>query len=931
MLIKCPVCGAQYELGPGRYQCLCGIKFCIDLKENVSSEDPSASAGGATVVLRAPVASKGGPLRGSAGRGSGRKRIRLDAPGYGVGSGFAVGDVIMGRYKVFAELGRGGACAVYRCFDETTGLEVALKTLPPELSHNAAEMEEIRKNFRMVRGLLHPNIAAVGNLEKDPVTGDHYLIMEYVEGENLRQWLERKRRDGALTPENIFPVVRQIAEALDCAHEREIFHRDLKPGNIMITPEGQVKVLDFGLSAQIRIGLTRIGAECRETDGMRPYLAPEQWRGLAAGTATEQYTLGVLVYEMLSGRLPFERTDPEALRQAVMNEAPEPLAGVSSCIQQAVRRAMSRLPAERFPSCTAFADALEETADPNVGRGRIGPGAHVGPGLRNGPGSRIGPRELRIAAGAVIAVVLLAVIGYGYRRYVETRRIAEERRVAEEKHLAEEKARKEAEERRIAEEKRLVAAERARQEAEEKRIAEEKARKEAEERRAAEEKRLAAERARQEAEEKRIAEEKRRIESWKKRLSIDTGKGFVFSKDGTILQSTPKNITGYEIPNGVTGIGAAAFRGCRSLQMVTIPSSVAKIGDEAFRDCNSLSGVTIPSGVTEIGAGAFSGCSSLTSVTISQGVAKIGDAAFRGCNSLTTMTIPPSVTDIGSSAFEDCISLQHVTIPPGVTRIGDRAFQWCISLESAEIPPGVTGIGGNVFSGCRSLRSVTIPSGVAKIGDGAFSGCRSLRSVTIPSEVTSIGRDAFSGCDSLQSVTIPSRVVGIGEQAFSGVGSVFSDNAKFPVDKSGVLVDDEKKRLLYVPLSLAGHYSIPAGIAEIGDAVFSGCRSLQSVTIPSSVTGIGNRAFSGCSSLQSVTIPSGVTGIGAHAFSSCSALKSVTIPSSVTRIGSKAFGYCFSLRSVTITPAKIIRIERDAFSGAGCEAQVKRDYPHLFR
>ena len=268
MLIKCPVCGEQYDLGPGRYQCVCGIKFCIDLKENVVAEDPSASGDEEHVVLNAPAspaasaapaapaAPAGAPLSESAGRDSGGKPGPLNDPRRGAKTG--VGDLILGRYKVLAELARRGAGVVYRCFDETRRLEVAVKALPPELSHNAEEMEEIRKTFRVVQGLFHPNIAAVESLEKDPVTCDHFLVMEYVEGENLRKWLRHKRGENDLTPETVLPVIRQIAEALDCAHEREIFHCELKPENIMITRAGRVKVLDFGVSAQIRIGLTRI-------------------------------------------------------------------------------------------------------------------------------------------------------------------------------------------------------------------------------------------------------------------------------------------------------------------------------------------------------------------------------------------------------------------------------------------------------------------------------------------------------------------------------------------------------------------------------------------------------------------------------------------------------------------------------------------------
>ena len=108
---------------------------------------------------------------------------------------FAVGDLIMNRYKVLAELGQGGMGVVYRCLDETAGIEVALKALPPELSHNTLEMEDIKDNFQLVAKLIHQNIAVSKNLERDSSNGNYYLIMECCEGEDLRRWIRRRRKD----------------------------------------------------------------------------------------------------------------------------------------------------------------------------------------------------------------------------------------------------------------------------------------------------------------------------------------------------------------------------------------------------------------------------------------------------------------------------------------------------------------------------------------------------------------------------------------------------------------------------------------------------------------------------------------------------------------------------------------------------------------
>ncbi|MBR2000635.1 MAG: protein kinase, partial [Lentisphaeria bacterium] len=271
---------------------------------------------------------------------------------------FAVGDLIMGRYKVLAELGQGGMGVVYKCFDETAGIEVALKALPPELSHNSLEMDDIKDNFQLVHNLHHPNIASSNTLEKNPENGNYYLIMECCEGEDLRRWIKRKRRDNPLTLNDVLPVIRQVADALDYAHAQKIMHRDIKPGNIMIDSAGSVKVLDFGLAAQIHTSMTRVSMAYHGTSGTGPYMAPEQWRGRAQGAAADQYALAVMAYEMLAGRLPFESTDPAVLKQAVLDEMPDEIPDLPSAAQNALKRAMSKEAAERFNSCADFVSAM---------------------------------------------------------------------------------------------------------------------------------------------------------------------------------------------------------------------------------------------------------------------------------------------------------------------------------------------------------------------------------------------------------------------------------------------------------------------------------------------------------------------------------------------------------------------------------------------
>ena len=276
---------------------------------------------------------------------------------------FRTGDVLLGRYKITGELGQGGMGVVFRCFDEIGGIDVALKALPPELSHNSVEMEEVRANFALVENLHHPNIAAVKTLEQDPETRDYFLVMECVDGVNLRSW---RRRGGApgMPLAEVLPVLRQVAAALDYAHSRRIIHRDIKPSNIMLCADGTAKVLDFGLAAQLHTSLSRISQVKYGTSGTGPYMAPEQWRGRNQGAPTDQYALAVTVYELLAGRLPFESPDPTVLKQAILDERPIAIEGLDQHVWQALARGMAKDLDERFTSCADFVAALGGEARP---------------------------------------------------------------------------------------------------------------------------------------------------------------------------------------------------------------------------------------------------------------------------------------------------------------------------------------------------------------------------------------------------------------------------------------------------------------------------------------------------------------------------------------------------------------------------------------
>ncbi len=283
-------------------------------------------------------------------------------------SGFQVGDEIMDRYVVEGELGRGGMGVVYRCLDRIGKIEVALKALPPELSRDESAMEDIRDNFAIVERLTHSNIAGVRQIEFDRGSETYYLIMELVRGTTLRNYMRRKRRAGdVITVEEIAPLLRQVASALDYAHSKRGLHRDVKPENIMIDEERDVKLLDFRLSDKIRTSMSRVSRVSYEASGTGPYMSPEQWKAQRQGPASDQYALAVIAYEALSGELPFESGNIDILKKAILENDPLPIDDISSTAQKAISRAMSKDFRDRFSSCSEFVAAI--TSEQYAGAG----------------------------------------------------------------------------------------------------------------------------------------------------------------------------------------------------------------------------------------------------------------------------------------------------------------------------------------------------------------------------------------------------------------------------------------------------------------------------------------------------------------------------------------------------------------------------------
>ena len=290
-------------------------------------------------------------------------------------SGRDIGDLILGRYEILAFLGEGGMGIVYKCLDRVSETHVAVKTVPPVLAGNPREMEKIRANYRLVESLAHPNIVIHKGLDEEQIQGNkhsnYYLIMEYCQGKDLSRWAySTSRGDGVLTPAQALPVLRQIADALDFAHSHtpKVIHRDIKPANVIVDSKGGVKVIDFGIAAQIHSSLTRVTRKQLECVGTPVYMAPEQWEGQEQDAKTDQYALGVIAYELLAGRLPFDSPDFKVLRGAVLNSRVKAVNTLSVGENKALRRALSKNPEDRFENCTAFIDALKKGAKSKTSR-----------------------------------------------------------------------------------------------------------------------------------------------------------------------------------------------------------------------------------------------------------------------------------------------------------------------------------------------------------------------------------------------------------------------------------------------------------------------------------------------------------------------------------------------------------------------------------
>ena len=293
----------------------------------------------------------------------------------------APGKVLAGRYEILAVLGRGGMGTVYSARDRVIEETVAVKVLRPEIAETPEYRQRLVSEVRLARRVTHPNVCRIHEYGEDG--GLRFLVMELVEGRDLRQLLAA----GPLKEETAHAIAVQAAEALHAIHGAGIVHRDLKSANVMVDATGAVKVMDFGIAKPVVDGAP--AAPSGYIVGTPEYMSPEQGRGRPVDARSDIYALGIVVFELFTGRVPFRADTPVATLMMHV-EAPPPLddPALPADVVTVLRRALAKEPRDRYPTARAMAEAL-----------RVAPTIKVADPR---------PRRAPLAVAAVVAALALA-------------------------------------------------------------------------------------------------------------------------------------------------------------------------------------------------------------------------------------------------------------------------------------------------------------------------------------------------------------------------------------------------------------------------------------------------------------------------------------------------------------------------------------------
>lgn len=260
------------------------------------------------------------------------------------------------RYKIIDKLGSGGMAEVYRAEDTILNRIVAIKVLHSQFATQRDFVERLRREAQSAANLNHPNIVSIHDWGSEE--NNYFIVMEYIEGKTLKEIIEA---EAPLTPERAINIAIKACSALEFAHKREIIHRDVKPQNIVITPEGEIKVTDFGIA---RAGAATPMTQTGSIMGTAQYISPEQAQGRIVQRTSDIYSLGVVLYEMLTGRPPFSGENPVSIAFKQVHEQPIPPRKINpdipESLERVILRALAKNPADRYQS------ALQMQADLNL-------------------------------------------------------------------------------------------------------------------------------------------------------------------------------------------------------------------------------------------------------------------------------------------------------------------------------------------------------------------------------------------------------------------------------------------------------------------------------------------------------------------------------------------------------------------------------------
>jgi len=318
--------------------------------------------------------------------------------------------VVDGRYRVLHRLGSGGMADVYVAQDLQLGRKVALKILYRRFAEDSEFVERFRREASSAAGLQHQHVVSV--YDRGEYDGTYYIAMEYLEGRSLKTIVQQ---EAPLDPDRAIDLTIQVLRAARFAHRRGIIHRDLKPHNVIVDADGRAKVTDFGIARAGASDMTQTGSIM----GTAQYLSPEQAQGHAVSAASDIYSIGIMLYELLTGRVPFEGESAVTVALKQVNERPTPPSAYNPAVtpelEEAVMRALEKDPARRYPDADAFIAALQAARDGTATAVLVAPPPPIDPPVEAYvyPEEPLAPREPRDGGRwwLWLLAVLVAAIG----------------------------------------------------------------------------------------------------------------------------------------------------------------------------------------------------------------------------------------------------------------------------------------------------------------------------------------------------------------------------------------------------------------------------------------------------------------------------------------------------------------------------------------